>query len=66
MYEEGLTANVAVKADANASDASAPASSPASAPASAPAAAPAAEPRGGGFVVDLPYRMHNNFQSGEI
>ena len=40
-----------------------PASALASAPASAPAAAPAAEPRGGGFVVDLPYQMHNNYES---
>ena len=44
----------------------APASALASAPAPAPAAAPAAVPRGGGFVVDLPYRMHNNYETGEI
>ena len=43
--------------------ATAPAFAPASAPASAPAAAPAAEPREGGFVVDLPYQMHNNYDS---
>ena len=44
----------------------APASALASAPASAPAAAPAAESRGGGFVVDLPYQIHDNYESGEI
>ena len=27
---------------------------------------PAAETKGGGFVVDLPYQMHNNYESGEI